>query len=105
MSGRRRDPHPARVLTRNEVLALPMGAVVWEEFAWDDESGKGCDLYPCVVFRDEFGAQMISRDCCKNIGAQMLRYAPGELARWWTAMPTDEQRVWEGTWTAEGGAE
>lgn len=86
-----------RLLTVEEINALPEGAVCWEEFR-DEDGVINNDLTPAM----KWGLLSLVNGeadvtCLNAYGTQ--GYGSGQArSRWWSAKPTDEQRkavAWE----------
>lgn len=92
----------ARILGREELLGLSIGAVVWRESRWTDEDDgtehaelepemrSVCCGEPCLV--DGASQTMIKT---VNLGPD----EDGFQERYWSARPTEERRMtepWEG---------
>ena len=76
-------PRPARLMTEEEVLSQPEGAVVWRECHLSNEQ---YELRPMVCD---------GKRCCGDFGLSVeCKYDFGcrDYVRYWTNKPTDEQR-------------
>ena len=80
-------PFP-RILTLDELRALPVGAVVWEEYRQDD--GECWHLVPTVKSREGLLTNWYMQEI--EIGPELLLRDPwGYQARYWSAEPDKHQ--------------
>ncbi len=86
----------ARVLTFRELLELPQGAVVWEEYVQDD--GECGHLTPAVIPKPGILTTWFDQET--KIDGKLLKRNPGGWQmRYWSEKPTWEQRR-ETAWDA-----
>lgn len=88
------DRSAPRVLTEEELMALPDGSVVWEEF-FNGEEGVATHLGPGMVCAGQIIIPDSQGDLAEADLAECLRSWPdddGNDFRYWSARPTDEQR-------------
>lgn len=83
------DRSAPRVLTEEELKALPDGSVVWEEF-FNGEEGESTSIVPALVY----AGQITSPDGSSNIDVCARGWPDGDgnAFRYWSSRPTDEQR-------------
>ena len=93
---------PARLLSFEEIEALPEFAVVWEEWrGWDEEYRENAlEIAPVA----KIGNGMAGNGIVTIRDPDMMAGSENGQSRWWTALPTNEQR--EGTpWQTPQAAE
>lgn len=91
-----KEPEP-HLMTVDELEALPVGSVVWEECYYNTEEGEGTEIEPAMKINS----------CTIMTGAAYTTIVDdmgdpdvdGNILRWWSSKPTDEQRKavkWDG---------
>lgn len=83
-----------RLLTLEEIRALPLGAVIWLEYKAVDEDGNiDISLHP--VMRSVCCGDAVICDGESQTEIDTITLEPdecGSMERYWSARPTDEQR-------------
>ena len=89
-----------RLLTLEEIRALPLGAVIWQEYKAVDENGD-IDISLQPVMRSVCCGDAVLCDGESQTEIDTITLEPDEcgiMERYWSARPTDEQRkavAWE----------
>ena len=89
-----------RLLTLEEIRALPLGAVIWLEYKAVDENGD-IDISLQPVMRSVCFGDAVLCDGESQTEIDTITLDPDEcggMERYWSARPTDEQRkavAWE----------
>ena len=87
-----------RLLTLEEIILLPEGAIIWEEVRIDWEKAevktpedKGVDITIAPVVKR--GDQVMDNSCVTDIEEGMFgNPEKGDQIRYWSNCPTDEER-------------
>ena len=83
-----------RLLTLEEIRALPLGAVIWQEYKAVDENGD-IDISLQPVMRSVCCGDAVLCDGESQTEIDTITLEPDEcgiMERYWSARPTDEQR-------------
>lgn len=80
----------ARILTADEIRQLPRASVVWVEF-YNTEEEMATSLVAAMKCAD--GTLVDEETCVYDDVAEDMRPQPDGWWRFWSAMPTEEQRA------------